>query len=282
MGRSRDSRTGRGARWGLLSVGCAGVLVAGIALGPVFARITRDEEPRGAVVTTLEPTLPDIATQEPPPEASVASSPRRKAVGRFKGTAKGTGEAAAAVPRVDEKWVARTADAVGIPATAVRAYGRAVLGAPKGCELGWTTLAGIGWVESQHGTIGGRTLGDDGRSDTPVLGPALDGGAGLAAIRADAESSALHGDPVWDHAVGPMQFIPSTWARFARDGDGDGTADPHDIDDAAVAAAAYLCHDTRDLTTSAGWNAAIFSYNHDTGYVVAVHAAANRYGQLAG
>lgn len=258
-------------------MGCAGVLVAGVALGPVFARITEDEEPRGAVVTTLTPTpRPEVATQEPPTDATVASSPRR--------TGKGTGaaEAAAEVPRVDEKWVARTADAVGIPAPAVRAYGRAVLGAPRGCELGWTTLAGIGWVESQHGTIDGRTLGDDGRPDTPVIGPALDGGEGLAAIRADERSAAMHGDPVWDHAVGPMQFIPSTWARFARDGDGDGVADPHDLDDAAVAAAAYLCHDTRDLTTSAGWNAAIFSYNHDVGYVVAVHAAANRYGQLAG
>ncbi|WP_238694403.1 lytic murein transglycosylase [Nocardioides daphniae] len=75
-----------------------------------------------------------------------------------------------------------------------------------------------------------------------------------------------------------MQFIPSTWSRFSRDGDGDGVKDPHDIDDAAASAAAYLCFDGHDLTTSSGWNAAIFSYNHDNGYVNAVYAAANRYG----
>lgn len=75
-----------------------------------------------------------------------------------------------------------------------------------------------------------------------------------------------------------MQFIPSTWQRWARDGDGDGVEDPHDLDDAAASAAAYLCHDRHDLTDVRGWNAAIFSYNHDNGYVVAVHAASNRYG----
>ncbi|GGD07746.1 lytic transglycosylase domain-containing protein [Nocardioides daphniae] len=182
------------------------------------------------------------------------------------------------LPQVDASWAARAAQATGIPVPAVTAYARATLAAPKRCELGWTTLAGIGWVESQHGTIGGRTLGRDGRSSSPILGPALDGGEGLAAIRSTAQTAALHGNPTWDHAMGPMQFIPSTWSRFSRDGDGDGVKDPHDIDDAAASAAAYLCFDGHDLTTSSGWNAAIFSYNHDNGYVNAVYAAANRYG----
>ncbi|QCX26410.1 lytic transglycosylase domain-containing protein [Nocardioides jishulii] len=182
------------------------------------------------------------------------------------------------VPLVDASWVDRAARATGIPHPAVTAYARATLGAPKGCQLGWTTLAGIGFVESQHGTIDGRTLGRDGRSSSPILGPALDGGEGLAAIRASAASAALHGNPTWDHAMGPMQFIPSSWSRWSRDGDGDGVEDPHDIDDAAASAAAYLCHDGHDLTTSRGWNAAIFSYNHDNGYVNSVYAAANRYG----
>ena len=38
-----------------------------------------------------------------------------------------------------------------------------------------------------------------------------------------------------------MQFIPSTWRTWQTDGDGDGVADPNDIDDAALAAAGYLC-----------------------------------------
>lgn len=181
---------------------------------------------------------------------------------------------------VDPAWVARTASLTSIPETAVAAYARASLGAPDDCQLGWSTLAGIGWVESQHGTIDGRILLPSGHSDEPVLGPALNGEGPVAAIRATERSTPLHGNPVWDHAVGPMQFIPSTWERFATDGDGDGVADPNDIDDAAAAAAAYLCHDRHDLTTSAGWNAAIFSYNHDNRYVVQVHAAADRYGRL--
>src|SRR4051794_31756717 len=75
-------------------------------------------------------------------------------------------------PQVDPQWIARIATAAGIPQAAIRAYATAQLSAPDGCDIGWTTLAGIGWVESQHGTIDGRTLGLDGHSSTPILGPA--------------------------------------------------------------------------------------------------------------
>src|SRR3546814_6297301 len=75
----------------------------------------------------------------------------------------------------------------------------------------------------------------DGRSSRPILGPALDGRPGFAAIRSTPESATWHGDSTWDHAVGPLQFIPSTWSRWAADGDGDGASDPNDIDDAAYA-----------------------------------------------
>ena len=92
--------------------------------------------------------------------------------------------------------------------------------------------------------------------------PALDGDP-YAAIRATPETSAWHGDPVWDHAVGPLQFIPSTWEQWGTDADGDGVADPNDIDDAAGAAVAYLCADGHDLTSGAGWADAVFGYNHD-------------------
>ena len=74
----------------------------------------------------------------------------------------------------------------------------------------------------------------------------------------------LHGDPEWDHAVGPLQFLPSTWETWGRDGDGDGTADPQDLDDAAAAAAAYLCGAGQDLTTGPGWSAAVYAYNHSS------------------
>ncbi len=185
-------------------------------------------------------------------------------------------------PVVDARWVRRTAAAAGIPEVAVSAYARAVLGSPRACGLGWTTLAGLGWVESQHGTLGGRTLSADGRSSSPILGPALDGVGPVAAIRATAASSVLHGDPEWDHAVGPLQFLPSTWETWGRDGDGDGTADPQDLDDASAAAAAYLCGTGQDLTTGPGWSAAVYAYNHSASYVSTVYLAATTYASRAG
>lgn len=152
---------------------------------------------------------------------------------------------------------------------------------PRACDLAWNTLAGIGWVESQHGTLDGRTLGEDGRADRPVTGPALDGD-GFAAVPATGLGTAWHGDPEWEHAVGPLQFLPSTWARWGADGDGDGLADPHDLDDAAAAAVAYLCADGHDLTSGAGWSAAVFGYNHDAAYVAAVQSAAATYADRTG
>jgi len=178
---------------------------------------------------------------------------------------------------VSPAWVSRVASAAGIPEPAVRAYGAATLREHRddpGCHLGWTTLAGIGWVESQHGTIGGRLLGEDGRSDRPVLGPALDGRGETAAIR-----SASGG---WDRAVGPLQFLPSTWARWGADGDGDGVADPQDLDDAALAAGRYLCGAGGDLAAGTGWVTAVRAYNHADVYVRAVYDAASTYATRTG
>jgi membrane-bound lytic murein transglycosylase B len=181
---------------------------------------------------------------------------------------------------VDPAWVARTSAAAGIPGPALRAYAAAELilrAEQPGCRLGWNTLAGIGWIESQHGTIDGRTMLADGRSSRPILGPALDGSGDFAAIRSTPASADWHGDTVWDHAIGPLQFLTSTWERWGADGDRDGSADPRDLDDAALAAGRYLCADDHDLATDAGWSAAVYSYNHDIAYVADVAAAANAY-----
>ena len=183
------------------------------------------------------------------------------------------------LPQASPAWVAETAATNDIPAPAVNAYGRAVLvlGAEDPtCHLGWTTLAGIAAVESDHGGTGGRTLGPNGRSSTPVVGPALDG-RGFAAVSATPESAHWHGDSRWDHAVGALQFIPTTWDRWAADGDEDGLRDPNDIDDAALAAAHYLCAGNRDLVSSRDWYSAVLSYNHSAVYVDSVRRAAMQY-----
>jgi membrane-bound lytic murein transglycosylase B len=173
---------------------------------------------------------------------------------------------------VSARWVADTANAAGIPEPALRAYAAATLALARtdpGCHLGWTTLAGLGWVESQHGTIGGRTVAVDGRPDRPILGPALDGRHRVAAIHAP--------DGGWERAVGPMQFLPSTWSTWSSDGDGDGLSDPQDLDDASLAAGRYLCASGQDLATGAGWSAAVRSYNHSDAYVREVYDAASAY-----
>lgn len=42
---------------------------------------------------------------------------------------------------------------------------------------------------------------------------------------------------VYARALGPMQFLPGTWSRYAADGDGDGKADVQNVFDASLAAA---------------------------------------------
>lgn len=182
---------------------------------------------------------------------------------------------------VDPVWAAHTGALAGIPAPAMVAYGSAQLRMDKsqpGCRLSWNTLAGIAWIESQHGTLDERVLNTDGTSTPPVIGPALNG-QGFAAIRSTPESAAWHGDSTWEHAIGPLQFIRSSWDRWGSDGDGDGVANPMDLDDAAWTAARYLCADSHDLSTVSGWNAAVHSYNHDNTYVANVANAANTYAQ---
>lgn len=191
----------------------------------------------------------------------------------------GSSDTPAGVPLIDESWLERTSLASGVPLTALRAYARAELMAPRACGIGWTTLAGIGWIESQHGLLGGRTLQVDGRSSSLILGPALDGTGNFMAIPATAQSRLWHGDRRWDHAFGPMQFISSTWVDWQSDGDGDGVSDPNDVDDAAYAAARYLCAGERDLTSAAGWTAGILSYNNARSYLDSVHIAATTYAE---
>lgn len=148
------------------------------------------------------------------------------------------------------------------------------------CGLRWWMVAGVARIESWHGSFGGRSLRADGRVDRPIIGIPLDGGPGVRAMP-DSDGGRLDGDTVWDRAVGPLQFIPTTWAVRGRDGDGDGSADPQNIYDAAYSAGRYLCSIGGDLTSRAALRRAYFGYNTSTEYVDAVIAHADAYAAFA-
>ncbi len=180
-------------------------------------------------------------------------------------------------------WADRAAGPTRIPARALAAYGAAERGqrtATPDCGLSWATLAAVGRVESDHGRLGRSDLDADGVTRPSVVGVALDGSSGVAEIR-DTDDGRLDGDPEHDRAVGPMQFLPATWARFGVDGDEDGVRNPQDLDDAAAAAAAYLCADGRDTADGDGWWDGVLTYNRSVDYARRVWAATDRYATAA-
>jgi peptidoglycan hydrolase CwlO-like protein len=102
----------------------------------------------------------------------------------------------------------------------------------------WYILAAVGKVESNHGQ---------------AMGPSIAG------------------------AMGPMQFMPTTWETSGVDGNGDGVANVMDPEDAIPAAASYL----RDGGAPQDWYRALYSYNHADWYVKKVLAVAEAYRRLA-
>ncbi|MBC2905836.1 lytic transglycosylase domain-containing protein [Streptomyces cupreus] len=163
-----------------------------------------------------------------------------------------------------------------IPATVLDAYKQAAASlqdSKPGCNLPWELLAAIGHVESGHAR-GGR-VSADGTTTSPILGPQLNGN-GFANI-SDTDGGAYDGDSSYDRAVGPMQFIPSTWAWAGRDGNGDGEKDPNNVYDAALAAGHYLCRFDWDLSDPSDLKSAILSYNNSTDYLNTVLAWLEHY-----
>ena len=180
----------------------------------------------------------------------------------------------------DPAWIDEMSGAAEIPRRALASYAGAAIAVSEthpGCNLGWNTLAAIGLVESEHGTIAGGAIGDDGATP-PIIGVPLDGN-GVAAI-ADTDGGLIDGDTEWDRAVGPMQFIPESWNLFGRDGNDDGEKDPHQIDDAALGAAVHLCDSAGDLGQPADWIAAVGAYNSSIDYNNRVADAAEHYASL--
>jgi membrane-bound lytic murein transglycosylase B len=184
---------------------------------------------------------------------------------------------------VDAAWLAATAESTGIPSRALAAYaGAAIEKAAQmpTCGLAWNTLAAIGFAESRHGTHGGSEIAADGTATPAILGIALDG-ASTDRI-ADTDGGVIDGDPEYDRAVGPMQFIPQTWRNWHVDANHDGVEDPQNIDDATTASANYLCRASGDMADETGWRAGIAAYNSDPDYAVVIAEAGSRYRVLAG
>ncbi|MFF7738378.1 lytic transglycosylase domain-containing protein [Streptomyces sp. NPDC007984] len=167
----------------------------------------------------------------------------------------------------------RTVTATGavLPTTVYRAYAEAesrVGRSQPSCRLRWQVLAGIGQVESGQARGGALTAGGD--TVEPILGPVLDGD-GVGAVE-DTDDGRLDGDTRWDRAVGPMQFIPGTWAVWGTDGNDDGTANPHNMYDAALSAGRYLCAASPDLADRRQLRTAILTYNRSGRYADTVLA----------
>ncbi|MCT1921403.1 lytic murein transglycosylase [Brevibacterium luteolum] len=213
---------------------------------------------------------------DPRPTAEAVPTPAQEAPA---GPDAGGGADTAQLQRtqVSSQWIADQSRRTGIPARVLQSYVAAEIWAARQfpqCGLRWNTLAGIGFVESAHGTLGGTSVTAAGTAAQPIIGPQLNG-RGLARIT-DTDGGRLDQDRDFDRAVGPMQFLPATWQAFGIDGNGDGTADAQNIDDATASAVKYLCNGQRNLATPEGWTQAILAYNPSDAYVRAVFDAANR------
>lgn len=136
--------------------------------------------------------------------------------------------------------------------------------------LPWQVLAAIGYTESRHAQ--GHADPQTGDVRPAIIGPPLDGTHGNARI---ADPSASDG---WMHAQGPMQFLPSTWSRWARlapNRPAGAVPSTQNAWDAIYSAAAYLCSGRSQVENL---EQAILSYNHSRQYLDAVLQRARDYG----
>ncbi|WP_235681434.1 lytic transglycosylase domain-containing protein [Tomitella gaofuii] len=146
------------------------------------------------------------------------------------------------------------------------------------CGIDWSLIAGIGRVESTHADHGATDA--QGTLIDPIYGPRLDGSLGGNQVITDTDGGRLDGDAAYDRAVGPTQFIPSTWAQYAADGNGDGVADPQNLYDSALTTGRYLCDGGLDLRNPGDVMTAILRYNQSTVYAGKVLGFAHDYGRM--
>jgi membrane-bound lytic murein transglycosylase B len=188
--------------------------------------------------------------------------------------------AAAAPIRKLPKVQLETVSVGGIPPVPLQAYRAAaqqLAVSQPGCHVPWWLVAGIGFVESGHAHSGGSlVVGWDGVARPPILGPVLDGSQGFMPIH-DTDQGVYDGNRKWDRAIGPMQFLPSTWQTWGPPGNLDGHANAQNIRAAALATAGYLCASGSDVSQPRAMALAVFSYNHSFDYVRLVLSVGARY-----
>jgi hypothetical protein len=233
---------------------CA-IVVGGVGAAAVSASITGVEQPVPVVSPAplpLTETVPGLTAPSPRPEQALSAF-----TPEIPDPAPDVRTVAMPTPLPSSSGAAGSP---GVPESIAAAYrnAEAVLASEKpSCHLPWYLLAGIGQVESGHAYNG--QIDADGTTVTRILGP----------VRG--------GDPQHDRAVGPMQFIPATWARYASDGNDDGESDPNNIYDATLAAGRYLCAGGLDMSDPADETAALLRYDNSPVYVADVLAWSQAY-----
>ncbi|MFD4588287.1 C40 family peptidase [Streptomyces sp. NPDC058434] len=174
----------------------------------------------------------------------------------------------------DDGGIAEGGTAADIPPRMLTAYKNATgqIGkhVPKCRGMRWPVLAGIAKVESNHAI--GRSIAAGGDIRPRIYGVLLNGSGagGNTTVFPDTDNGRWDGTADGERAVGPFQFLPSTWEGAGKDANGDKRADPHNADDAALGAAIYLCGGGRDLAKRSQLKAAILQYNRSNEYVVNV------------
>ena len=244
----------------------------------LIAEATRVSDEQGALIDTLQAQLDEIDRRaaDATTARDTAARDRDRAVAdqvRFRADLETKKKGVA-----DARLAAKI-EGIDFPFVVLNAYVKAANTMAKespACRVRWSALAGIGKTESSHGTFNDSKVDAEGNVSPPIYGPKLDGSGGFATV-ADTDGGALDDDPGGDRAVGPMQFIPGTWKRWAQDGNDDQKIDPQNMYDAALAAAIYICLRGPGLDTDAGLQRGFFSYNADQSYVAVVLGRAHHY-----
>ncbi|GAT07356.1 membrane-bound lytic murein transglycosylase B [Mycolicibacterium novocastrense] len=223
-----------------------------ILAGSVGASAPTPRTTSDAAVTPLAAVEPSPGTRAGASVVAVAKEPMAFHI------------AASTVSAPPPAAVVNSPGTLGIPGMALSAYRNAeriMASAYPGCGLSWNLLAGIGRIESMHAN-GGATDAR-GTAIRPIFGPALDGTLPGNEIIVQ---SRVADRVTYARAMGPMQFLPGTWSRYASDGDGDGKAEVQNLFDSSLAAARYLCSGNLNLRDPNHVMSAILRYNNSVAY----------------